>query len=79
MVVAYPAGWIVVGVPEEVAAQAEARIRSQVGGRVSGLRVVIQGNGLVLQGRSRTQHARQIALHVAMESTSLPVVNEIQV
>ncbi|MBX6313779.1 MAG: BON domain-containing protein [Isosphaeraceae bacterium] len=66
--------------PAELAAEVEARVRRQLGGRVSDLRVVVRGGGLALQGRARTQHTRQLAQHAAMEATALPIVaNEIRV
>jgi osmotically-inducible protein OsmY len=68
------------GIPAEIAAQVEAQIRSRLGGQVSDLRAVVRGDGLALQGRSRTHHAKQLAQHVAMETTELPIVaNEIRV
>lgn len=61
-------------------AQMEAQIRNRVGGLVSDVRVAFREEGLVLQGRSRTHHARQIAQQVVMEATELPIVaNEIRV
>ncbi len=55
-------------------------ISSQLGGRIDGLRVLIRDDGIVLQGRSRTYHAKQLVLHAVMEATELPVVaNEIEV
>jgi hypothetical protein len=66
--------------PAELAAGVEAQVRRRLGGRVSDLRVVVRGDGLALQGRARTQHARQLAQHAAMEATALPIVaNEIRV
>ncbi len=66
--------------PAEVAAEVEAQIRRRLGGQVSDLRVVVRRDGLALQGRARTQHARQLAQHIAMEATALPIVaNEIRV
>jgi osmotically-inducible protein OsmY len=66
--------------PGEIAAEIEAQILSRLGGRGSDLRVIVRGDGLALQGQARTQHARQLAQHVAMEATALPIVaNEIRV
>ena len=60
--------------------QIESRIRRRVGGRLRELHVVIQGEGLVLQGRTLTHHAKQLALQAAMESSELPILaNEIRV
>jgi len=58
----------------------KVHISSLLGGRIDGLRVLIRDDGIVLQGRSRTYHAKQLALHAVMEATELPVVaNEIVV
>ncbi len=68
------------GIPVEIAVQVEAQIRRRLGGQVSDLRVVVRGDGLALQGQARTQYARQLAQHIAMEATALPIVaNEIRV
>lgn len=59
---------------------AEAHILSRLGGRMRGLEVVSQGNGLVLRGHAATYHAKQLAQHAAREVTGLPVLaNEIEV
>jgi hypothetical protein len=70
----------ILGTPASIVAQIEARIRGRLGGQVSDLRVVMRGDGMALQGHSRTHHAKQLAQHVAMEATELPILaNEIQV
>ncbi len=52
----------------------------RLGNRIRDLRVVVLPNGLILQGRTGTYHAKQIAQHVAMEMADLPIVaNEIEV
>ena len=38
--------------------QIESQIYRQLGGRVNDLRVIVQGEGLVLQGRARPYHAK---------------------
>ena len=64
----------------EIVAQAEEQVRKRLGGRVSDLRVIVRGDGLVLQGRSRTHHAKQLAQQAVIEATGLPIVtNEIWV
>jgi hypothetical protein len=51
-----------------------------LGGRVSDLRLLLRGNGLVLQGRARSYYAKQLAQEAVMKATKLPVVaNEIEV
>jgi hypothetical protein len=68
------------GIPAETVALVEAQLRRRLGGRVSDLRVVARGQGLALQGRSRTHHARQLVLQAALELTHLPILaNEIRV
>ena len=58
----------------------KAQISSLLGGRIDGLRLLIRDDGIILRGRSRTYHAKQLALQAVMEATELPVVaNEIEV
>jgi hypothetical protein len=60
--------------------QIESQINRRLGGRVNDLRVIVQGEGLVLQGRARTYHAKQLAQQAAMEITERPILaNEIRV
>jgi hypothetical protein len=58
----------------------EARLRSRLVGRVGGLRLVLAGRGVILQGYARTYYAKQLAQHAVMAATDLPLLaNEIQV
>jgi hypothetical protein len=67
-------------VPGESVAQVEERIRGRLGGQVSDLRLVVRDEGVVLQGRSRTHHARQLAQQLVMDCTELRILaNEIRV
>ncbi len=60
--------------------QIESQIYRRLGGRVNDLRVIVQGEGLVLQGRARPYHANQLGLQAAMEITERPILaNEIRV
>jgi hypothetical protein len=60
--------------------QLASQVVRRLGGRIRDLRIVLRANGLVLQGRSGTYHAKQLAQHAAMELTGLPVlVNDIEV
>ncbi len=60
--------------------QVESHIRRRLGGQMSDLRVLVQTEGLVLRGRCRSYHAKQLALHAATEMTDLPILsNEIRV
>lgn len=58
----------------------EAFLHSRLGGRLRDLRVVVRPDGIVLQGRAATYHAKQLAQHAVMDATHLPIVaNEIAV
>lgn len=58
----------------------EEVIRRRVGNRVRDLRVRFLPDGLVLQGRAVSFHAKQVAQQVVMELAPTPVlVNEIEV
>ena len=61
------AGAAVRGISTEDVERVEAAIRDRVGSRVSEVRVTVRGGGLVLQGRSRTHHAKQLAQQAAVE------------
>jgi hypothetical protein len=70
----------IAGSEEGVAREVEAHVRRQLGGRVSDLRVIVRDGGLVLQGRTRTYHAKQLAQQAVIETAELPIrANEIQV
>jgi hypothetical protein len=58
----------------------EALVQRRLGGRVRDLRVLRQENGLILQGRVPTYHAKQLAQHAIMEAAPFPIVaNDIEV
>jgi hypothetical protein len=58
----------------------EAQVLRRLGGRIRDFRVLVRHNGVILQGRSSTYHAKQIAQHAAMELTGLPILaNDIEV
>jgi hypothetical protein len=64
------------------AVQLEAHIQRRLLGRVRlrRLRVLVQKQGLVLQGCAPTYYAKQLAQHAAMEVSGLPILaNEIEV
>ena len=74
------AGQALRGISTEDVERVEAAIRDRVGSRVSEVRATVRGGGLVLQGRSRTHHAKQLAQQAAVEFADWPIlVNEIQV
>ena len=52
----------------------------RLGNRVRDLRVRIHPGGMILQGRTATYHAKQLAQHVVMTVTTVPIAaNEIEV
>jgi hypothetical protein len=58
----------------------EAQIQRRLGGQVKDLRVEIRDGGLILRGRTRTRHAKQLALQTVLDMTELPIrSNEIRV
>jgi hypothetical protein len=60
--------------------QLEAQLLNRLGGRVRDLRIIIRHNGMILQGRAPTYHAKQLAQHAAMEVGGMPILaNDIEV
>jgi hypothetical protein len=58
----------------------EALMQMRLGSRVRNLRVQRQPGGLVLQGRTATYHAKQLAQHAVMELVATPILaNDIEV
>jgi hypothetical protein len=58
----------------------QAAVAGRLGRRVHNFRVVVRDNGLVLQGQAPSYYAKQLAQHVVMETTHLPIlINEIKV
>ena len=58
----------------------ETLMLRRLGNRVRDLRVVIRPEGMILQGRTATYHAKQLAQHAAMELGKLPILaNAIEV
>jgi hypothetical protein len=58
----------------------ECLMQSRLGNRVRNLRVRVLADGLVLQGRTTTYHAKQLAQHAAMEFAPTPILaNDIEV
>ena len=47
--------------------QLQDLVQRRVSGRVRDLRVLVRDNGVILQGRTATYHAKQLAQHAAME------------
>src|SRR5262249_31002298 len=58
----------------------ELLVQHRLGNRVRDLRVLVRQDGVILQGRAGTYHAKQLAQHAAMELTALPILaNDIEV
>jgi hypothetical protein len=58
----------------------EALMQRRLGHRIRGLRILVRPAGVILQGRTATYHAKQLAQHAVMELASLPILaNEIDV
>ena len=58
----------------------EALVQERLGTRVRDLRIVVRRQGVILEGRAPSYHAKQLAQHAAMELGELPVLaNNIQV
>jgi hypothetical protein len=55
-------------------------VQPQLDGRVRNFRVLLQDDGLILQGDALTYYAKQLAQHAIMKETRLPILaNEIEV
>lgn len=58
----------------------ETHLQTRLGSRVRHLRIVCQHDGVVLYGSACTYHTKQLAQHLVMEITDLPIkANEIEV
>jgi hypothetical protein len=58
----------------------EQRIQRRLSGWVRDFRLFVRDGGLVLQGRSFTYYAKQLAQHMVMDAIDLPIfANEIEV
>jgi hypothetical protein len=64
----------------ELARQIERRVCNRLSGRVQDFHVEVRDAGLVLQGRTRTYHAKQLVQQAVMETAKLPILaNEVEV
>jgi hypothetical protein len=60
--------------------QVENQLQSRLGGRVVNFRLLFRDRGLILQGHAGSYHAKQVAQHIVMQATSLPILtNDIEV
>jgi hypothetical protein len=58
----------------------ESLVQRRLGNRVRNLCVIVRAEGVILQGRTATYHAKQLAQHAVMELTDMPVLaNDIEV
>lgn len=65
---------------QEVIDNLEGNVRRRLNGRVRDFRLLLQDNGLILQGFAFTYYAKQLAQHTIMQATRLPILaNEIEV
>jgi hypothetical protein len=65
---------------EDELGELENQLQAIMNGRVAGLHLAMQPDGLVLQGRARTYYAKQLAQQALMKATPLPIAaNEIDV
>lgn len=66
--------------PIPAAERAEALLKQQLSGRVSGLQVLMHEKGVVLRGHAFSYYVKQLAQHAAMRTLGMPVfANEIEV
>jgi hypothetical protein len=58
----------------------ENRLQASLSGRVRNLRILLHGSGIVVRGFAHTYYAKQIAQHVIMRETTIPILaNDIEV
>jgi hypothetical protein len=58
----------------------ESVVRTQIGGRLREFSVEQVGNELVLHGKARSYHVKQLAQHAVMTLTDQPILaNQIEV
>jgi hypothetical protein len=54
--------------------QVGAGVRELLRGRLSDFRLELCGQGVILHGRARSYHAKQLAQQAVMRGTELPIV-----
>jgi len=54
---------------DDLAEQLEGHIERKASGRIRDLHVVCSGESIILQGRSRTYHAKQLAQQAVLDLT----------
>ena len=64
----------------ETLAELEELVRLRLGGRVREFRLSVRDSGMVLRGRAKSHHAKQLALQALMDLNRAPITtNEIEV
>jgi hypothetical protein len=56
------------------AADVETIVTGRLNGRVRAFQLIAESQGLVLRGRTRTYHAKQLAQHMVMEISALQIL-----
>lgn len=65
---------------DDSAADLKRIVNGRLCGRVRGFQLIVESQGLVLRGTARTYYAKQMAQHLVMEATDLPILaNAIEV
>ncbi|HQU43367.1 MAG TPA: BON domain-containing protein [Pirellulales bacterium] len=64
---------------KDIEAMIESQIRCRLGQSVTDLRVDVSEECLVLSGQAPSYYAKQLAQHIAMNVSPLPLANEIEV
>jgi hypothetical protein len=65
---------------EDELAQLQAQVHGRLQGKVRDLRLLVRGDGLVLQGRAHCYYLKQLAQHSVMAVTRIRILaNEIEV
>jgi hypothetical protein len=66
--------------PSPAGAAAEREVQRSLSGRVRGLQLEIGDRGLILRGQAYTYYVKQLAQHVVMQATGMPIqANHIEV
>lgn len=66
--------------PDQSPVNWERVVKSQLTGHVRGFQVIVESHGLVLRGTAQTFYAKQLAQHLVMKLSDVPIAaNEIDV
>src|SRR5262249_27311242 len=58
----------------EAVHQLEVSVKRRLNGRLRGFRLVVEGNGVILHGRTPSYYAKQLAQEAVREATKLPIL-----